>query len=217
MLFLSLNFWILFCLCFIAYYALKAKYQNALLLFVSCIFIGYYQLSFLITAVIISLFTYFWAQLIEKTSNEKRTNILYIGGLLLLVLIWIAFRNATTTEGIVQTLFPFLKTNAAVQSIVFPLGISFYTFQAIGYLTDVYWKEQEAERNPVNFLLFMLFFMKFLSGPIERAGDLLVRLKEDKPFRYQSIVYGMKLIFLGLFKKLVIANRIEPHTDLMFG
>jgi len=137
--------------------------------------------------------------------------------LLLLVLIWIAFRNATTTEGIVQTLFPFLKTNAAVQSIVFPLGISFYTFQAIGYLTDVYWKEQEAERNPVNFLLFMLFFMKFLSGPIERAGDLLVRLKEDKPFRYQSIVYGMKLIFLGLFKKLVIANRIEPHTDLMFG
>ena len=94
--------------------------------------------------------------------------------------------------------------------------MSFYTFQAISYLTDVYWQEQRSERNWVDFLIYMLFFMKFLSGPIERGGDLLPQLKDPRPFIYSNAVTGLKYILLGLIKKLLIANQISPQTDVMF-
>lgn len=87
---------------------------------------------------------------------------------------------------------------------LFPLGISFYTFQALSYLTEIYWKEEEPEENLADFMIYMLFFMKFLSGPIERARDMLPQLKSGKPVAYPSIVYGMKLIVVGLIKKLTL-------------
>jgi alginate O-acetyltransferase complex protein AlgI len=100
---------------------------------------------------------------------------------------------------------------------LFPLGISFYTFQALSYLTEIYWKEEEPEENLADFMIYMLFFMKFLSGPIERARDMLPQLKSGKPVAYPSIVYGMKLIVVGLIKKLILADYISPYIDGIFN
>lgn len=196
MLFLSLSFVTLFVICFIVYYWVADKYRNPLLLAASAIFAGYANWIFLLVAVIISLFTYVAGRLIERT-DEKRAIYLLFGSIGILVTTWISFRYST--------------------SLIFPLGISFYTFQAIGYLTDVYWGETKAERNFVNLSLFMLFFMKFLSGPIERGGDMFAELKKKKHFNYNETVSGMKLIALGLFKKLLIANHIAPYTEGIFN
>lgn len=196
MLFLSLSFVTLFVICFIVYYWVADKYRNPLLLVASAIFAGYANWIFLLVAVIISLFTYVAGRLIERT-DEKRAIYLLFGSIGILVTTWISFRYST--------------------SLIFPLGISFYTFQAIGYLTDVYWGETKAERNFVNLSLFMLFFMKFLSGPIERGGDMFAELKKKKYFNYDETVSGMKLIALGLFKKLLIANHIAPYTEGIFN
>lgn len=99
----------------------------------------------------------------------------------------------------------------------FPLGISFYTFQAISYLTEIYWQEEEPEKSLPDFMIYMLFFMKFLSGPIERAGDMLPQLKSCKATDYASMVYGMRLIVVGLIKKLILADSIAPYIDGVFG
>lgn len=195
MLFLSLSFITLFVICFILYYWVADKYRNLLLLAASALFAGYANWIFLLVAIAISLFTYVTGRLIER-ADEKRGLYLLFGSIGILIITWISFRYST--------------------SLIFPLGISFYTFQAIGYLTDVYWGETKAERSIVNLSLFMIFFMKFLSGPIERGGDMFAELKKTKHFDYDETVSGMKLIFLGLFKKLLIANHIAPYTAGMF-
>jgi len=77
--------------------------------------------------------------------------------------------------------------------------------------------EEEPEENLADFMIYMLFFMKFLSGPIERARDMLPQLKSGKPVAYPSIVYGMKLIVVGLIKKLILADYISPYIDGIFN
>lgn len=197
--FLSFSFLPLFTLCFFLYYAVKGRARNLILLVTSCIFIGWYYLPFLLTAVVVALFTFFWAQWMESRAKAgKKTKPVYIAGIIALIGGWL------------------LLHGTVIDDIIFPLGMSFYTFQAISYLTDVYWQEQRSERNWVDFLIYMLFFMKFLSGPIERGGDLLPQLKDPRPFIYSNAVTGLKYILLGLIKKLLIANQISPQTDVMF-
>ena len=196
---LSFGFLALFTLCFFLYYAVKGRARNLILLVTSCIFIGWYYLPFLLTAVVVALFTFFWAQWMESRAKAgKKTKPVYIAGIIALIGGWL------------------LLHGTVIDDIIFPLGMSFYTFQAISYLTDVYWQEQRSERNWVDFLIYMLFFMKFLSGPIERGGDLLPQLKDPRPFIYSNAVTGLKYILLGLIKKLLIANQISPQTDVMF-
>ena len=215
---LSFNFLVLFTLCFILYYALKDRFRNALLLVVSFVFIGWYHLPFLLTAIAVALYTFFMAQWIERRDTQnKSVKGIYVTSIAGLIVGWLFFHYSSFSLGIIHNLVPFASSGSLSESLIIPLGMSFYTFQAIGYLTDVYWQEHRAERNPVDFMLYMLFFMKFLSGPIERGGTMLAQLKNPKPFEYSSVVLGLKLIFLGLFKKLLIANHITPYTNAMFS
>lgn len=137
-----------------------------------------------------------------QSKHEKDAKRIYISGLCFLITGWLAFRYANLLPGV---------------HWLFPLGISFYTFQALSYLTEIYWKEEEPEENLADFMIYMLFFMKFLSGPIERARDMLPQLKSGKPVAYPSIVYGMKLIVVGLIKKLILADYISPYIDGIFN
>ena len=200
--FISLNFVTLFVCTFLLYYTLPPKYRKAILLLSSCIFIGYYHIAFLIIALLISLATFFLGKWGGQSKHEKDTKRIYISGLCFLITGWLAFRYANLLPGV---------------HWLFPLGISFYTFQALSYLTEIYWKEEEPEENLADFMIYMLFFMKFLSGPIERARDMLPQLKSGKPVAYPSIVYGMKLIVVGLIKKLILADYISPYIDGIFN
>lgn len=200
--FISLNFVTLFVCTFLLYYTLPPKYRKAILLLSSCIFIGYYHIAFLIITLLISLATFFLGKWVGQSKHEKDTKRIYISGLCFLITGWLAFRYANLLPGV---------------HWLFPLGISFYTFQALSYLTEIYWKEEEPEENLADFMIYMLFFMKFLSGPIERARDMLPQLKSGKPVAYPSIVYGMKLIVVGLIKKLILADYISPYIDGIFN
>ena len=200
--FISLNFVTLFVCTFLLYYTLPPKYRKAILLLSCCIFIGYYHIAFLIIALLISLATFFLGKWVGQSKHEKDTKRIYISGLCFLITGWLAFRYANLLPGV---------------HWLFPLGISFYTFQALSYLTEIYWKEEEPEENLADFMIYMLFFMKFLSGPIERARDMLPQLKSGKPVAYPSIVYGMKLIVVGLIKKLILADYISPYIDGIFN
>ena len=202
--FISLEFVLLFLLCFTLYHFISDKGRKLVLLAASGVFIGYFNPAFLVTALVVSLFTYGAAILIEQAREKGRgSRLIYWGGIFCLVLCWMGFRYANRLTG--------------NSGFIFPLGMSFYTFQAIGYLTEVYWEEEKAERRPIDFLLYMLLFMKFLSGPIERSADLLPQVRKLSPVSYSMMTYGLKLIVVGLVKKLVLADHIAPYIDGVFS
>ena len=101
-------------------------------------------------------------------------------------------------------------------ALIMPLGISYYTFSAIGYLLDVYWQRVEYEKNYARFLLFEIYFLHILQGPIERYGSLGIRLKESFTFDYDRVCKGMQLMVWGFFKKLVIADRLNLFITAVY-
>ena len=100
------------------------------------------------------------------------------------------------------------KTLPYVDLIV-PMGISFYTFQAVGYLLDVYWNKCKAQKNFFRFTLFVSFFPQLMQGPISRYGDLSKTLYQEHRFNWKQVRFGLERVLWGYFKKLVIADRIS--------
>lgn len=201
--FISLEFVLLFLIYFTLYHFVGDKGRKFVLLAASGVFIGYFNTVFLITALAVSLFTYGAAILIEQAHEKKRgPRLIYWSSISCLILCWIGFRYANRLTG--------------ATGFIFPLGMSFYTFQAIGYLTEVYWEEEKAERHLIDLLLYMLLFMKFLSGPIERSADLLPQIRKLSPASYSMMTYGLKLIVVGMVKKLLLADHIAPYIDGVF-
>ncbi|MBP5495480.1 MAG: MBOAT family protein [Lachnospiraceae bacterium] len=108
-----------------------------------------------------------------------------------------------------------IKTLPGV-SWLLPVGISFYTFQTVSYIVDVYRKETEREKNPFQYALFVSFFPQLVAGPIEHSHDLLPQLKKERPFSYENFRKGMITMAWGFFVKMVIADRISVIVDTVF-
>jgi alginate O-acetyltransferase complex protein AlgI len=195
--FLSLPCICLIAVAFITYYLKKdLLWQKLVLLSASIIFIAYYHILYIIAAVSIALFAFYAGKYIAKHKETKTASVALAISIATLVCIWLAFRY---------------------WSPLFPLGISFYTFQALSYLIEIYWDDEQEENNLLDFTLYMLLFMKFMSGPIERGFNMLPQLKEKHPLDYGLATYGMKLATVGVFMKFVIADRLAPYLDTIFA
>jgi D-alanyl-lipoteichoic acid acyltransferase DltB (MBOAT superfamily) len=218
MVFNSFPFLLLFAITVIIYYSVEEKLKKYLLLFSSAVFIGYAHLAFLIVSVILSSITFLIGKWIESKDDERTKSLIFRGGLILNILFLCSFKYIVFLQvniGYILEAFG-IEYIPLIGHVFLPLGISFYTFQAISYLVEIYWEEQKAEKDYASFMLYMLFFMKFISGPIERAEDFLPQIKKIKKFDYELARSGMYLIFIGLFKKMVVADRIAPYLNDVF-
>jgi alginate O-acetyltransferase complex protein AlgI len=101
--------------------------------------------------------------------------------------------------------------------VILPIGISFYTFEAINYTVDVYRRKLPAERNLGHFLLFILFFPHLVAGPIVRARDFLPQVRQPKRWNWYRLHLGLQFLLMGLFKKLVIADRMAWFVDPVYA
>lgn len=110
----------------------------------------------------------------------------------------------------------FLQNQPDWLAVVLPLGISFYTFQAMAYMIDVYRNRLEPEKSYFHFLLFISFFPQLVAGPIERASHLIGQLRELKPIDSNKIIGALSLIFWGFWKKLFLADRLGVFVDAAF-
>ncbi|MFA5556063.1 MAG: MBOAT family O-acyltransferase [Flavobacteriaceae bacterium] len=108
------------------------------------------------------------------------------------------------------------ELNITPLKIILPIGISFYTFQGISYLTDVYRKNFKPSDNLLSFSIFITFFPQLVAGPIERASDLLPQINNKRIFNYNQAITGLKLIALGLFEKIVIADNCAVFVNAIF-
>lgn len=111
----------------------------------------------------------------------------------------------------------FRQVDLETFDIVLPIGISFYTFQAIGYVTDVYKGTTRAEKNVFKYALFVSFFPQLIAGPIERSNNLLLQISENKKFDYYKARDGVYLMIWGYFIKMVVADRIAIFVDAVYA
>ena len=227
MLFNSINYFLFLPAVLVVYYILPDKFRWILILLSS---IAFYMIGGAITIimpVIIILITFFCGKLIEKTIDVKSKKLVFLAGLIinLGLLIFYKYFNfflATFFEGYDFINIFFGAKQAANHSsfilqIAIPLGISYITFQAIGYLIEIHWGNHKPEKRIAFFATYLLFFPKLLAGPIERAHNFIPQLYQKHEFNYDEVVEGLKRILWGLFKKLVIANRLAIYTDAVFN
>jgi D-alanyl-lipoteichoic acid acyltransferase DltB (MBOAT superfamily) len=108
------------------------------------------------------------------------------------------------------------QVNTQSLEIILPIGISFYTFHGVSYILDIYYGRIKADKNLVDYSLFVSFFPLLVAGPIERATHLLPQLKRKKEFNYQQAIEGCRLILWGMFKKIVVADSLATFVDDAF-
>ncbi len=219
MVFTSLNFLIFFPTVIILYYLTPKKFKYLILLFASLYFYINIKPIFALLLISISIITYFITIYIEKEEHEKRRSRLLSFGIVLLLapLFFFKYYNFVNENIIIFLENIGLRIELPEISLLLPIGISFYTFMAIGYVLDVYSDEVEAEKNYGYVLLFLSFFPLVLSGPIERANNMIPQFKFPKNLVYDNVSAGLKLMLWGYFMKLVVADRLGIYTGAVYS
>ncbi|MBP3427667.1 MAG: MBOAT family protein [Clostridia bacterium] len=237
----SLSFFIFLAVLTLVYYIAPKRYQWCVLLAASYGFYltgGVPQLIFIICSTLIAYFAGLKMQSIrdqakaemekagELTKEEKRewkkrtkdkvhrVQILSVG-LTLGILIVVKYTNFGIS--VLNSVLSPVGAQLPFLNILVPLGISFYSFQIMGYLIDVGRGKYEAERHFGYLALFVSFFPSIVQGPINRYGDIGKQFKEEHKFDYTTVKFGVQLILWGLFKKLVIADRASIAVSAIFN
>ncbi|HNU89687.1 MAG TPA: MBOAT family O-acyltransferase, partial [Ferruginibacter sp.] len=166
----------------------------------------------------VTLTTYIFTNLIARTKSEKSKGVYLVLAIVLTLLPLFFFKYFNfVNEGIYGLLnLAGLRLPLPHISLLLPVGISFYTFMALGYTIDVYNEEVEAEKNIGIVALFLSFFPVVMSGPIERASNMFHQLKGKLQFSYEMVVSGLKLMLWGYFMKLALADRLSIYIDAVF-
>lgn len=222
MLFNSFDFAIFLPVVFILYWFVtnsNLKLQNSLIVVASFVFYGWWDWRFLFLMVasasvdfIVGLF------LINQDNRQKRRMLLLCSILVNLGILGFFKYFNFFVDNFVDVFSIFGKEfNPFTLHIVLPVGISFYTFQALSYTIDVYRKKLEPTRNVIDFFAFISFFPQLVAGPIERATNLLPQFYSKRTFDYAKAVDGMRQILWGLFKKMVIADNCAVYANLIFN
>lgn len=221
MLFNSLDFALFFVVVFACYWMLQRRlfWQNALLLSSSYFFYACWDWKFLFLLVFSTLLDYFSGILIERSTHRKTRlfwlwlsigcNLGFLGFFKYYNFFISSFQELLSNFG--------LHASTWTLQIILPVGISFYTFHGLSYVIDVYKKRIIAERNFVDYGLFVSYFPLLVAGPIERATHLLPQLKQKRTFDYQKGVDGLRQILWGLFKKIVIADNCAIYANEIFN
>lgn len=205
---------------FALYWALRARVpQNALILVASYVFYGAWSWKFLALLVASTLIDYVCGLLIASAKTARRRKAVMLASVtanlgFLATFKYLGFFVHEAAELLAALGF---QANLPVLQVVLPVGISFYTFQTIGYVVDVYRGKVPAERNLLNYALFVAFFPQLVAGPIERASNMLPQFARDRAFRWPGFESGLQLAAWGLFKKIVIADNLAPFVNVVYA
>ena len=155
-------------------------------------------------------------KLYKEKQKKKRRHIMAVGIILALLILAVVKYTDFTIHNINSILSVFkISKRISFLNIALPMGLSFYTFQAVGYVIDVYRDRHEAQKNFFKYALFVSFFPQLVQGPISRYGDLSRELYSPHDFSGRVVARGLERVIWGFFKKLVIADRILPAVKVM--
>lgn len=206
----SLEFLAFLVISLLLFHSIKAGYRWIVLLVASLAFIYSFSLKFLLFTLLFSVFNWLAGILIAGTGKDRLKALYYQMGVWINIGLLVFFKY---TGFILENLFALAgKTlqpeGTFLEKLIIPLGISFYTFQSIGYLIDVNRGTREPERNIGRFILFITYFPKFISGPVERSGNLLPQISKDLPWDGRLFHDGILQALWGFIKTVIISDRL---------
>lgn len=222
MIFNSIDFLLFLPLVFFIYWLIPQKkigFQNVLLLVASYVFYGWWDWRFLSLILFSTIIDYSIGRRLEfEDKGENRKLLLWISIIVNLGFLGFfkyynffvdSFRDAFTILG--------FEFSPWTLSIILPVGISFYTFQTLSYTIDVFKRKLEPEKDFIAFATFVSFFPQLVAGPIERASNLLPQFKSQRSFSNDMISSGVKLIIIGFFMKVVVADRAAIYVNVVYN
>lgn len=219
MIFTSLNFLFFFPALAVLFYSTPIKWRGLLLLLASIFFYLNISPVYLLLLLGVVSSTYLFTHLMSNSNDDGRKRQYMISNIVLILLPLFFFKyfqaiNSYVLHSLSENglYWPLPELN-----FLLPVGISFYTFVAIGYTIDVYNEEVEVENNFGILTLFVSFFPLILSGPIERAGNMLPQFRNWQPINFEGISSGLKLMLWGYFMKLVVADRLGIYIDAVLN
>ena len=174
-----------------------------------------WKASFAVVLLLITVVTFWGGKILEK--NKDRRICVFFVLISLAPLLIFKYYNFINEIGMTFLQYVGLYFHLPGLNWAIPVGISFYTFQAVGYMLDVYYGKFYAENKFTNYLLFCSFFPQTVSGPISRGSELLQQIRNLPPFDYSNGVKGLQYLLWGLFLKCVMADRLGVFVDLVFN
>lgn len=227
MLFNSIEFAFFLPLVFLIYWAigyahinetLKLRLQNAFVLIASYIFYGWWDWRFLLLIAFTSFCSWASGLLIGQATSQTKAKVWMIANIILNLGILFTFKYYNFfVEEFCQLFHLSPSRGLGGLSLILPVGISFYTFQALSYSIDVYRQKIEPTKDIIAFFAFIAFFPQLVAGPIERATNLLPQFLQNRKFSYDQAIDGMRQILWGLFKKIVVADNCATYVDQVWA
>lgn len=228
MLFNSLTFGIFLLIVYVLYWTVfnrNIRLRNLFLLIASYYFYCSWNWKLLSLIIIVSTVDYVFGALIGKKQQQeqdttKQQKLLLTLALIINLGILAYFKYFNFFIESFSTAFQFIGISShpfSLLNIILPVGISFYTFQGLSYVLDIYRKTIPPTKDPIAFYAFLSFFPQLVAGPIERAKDLLPQFFTPKQFDYETTRSGLVNLAIGLFKKIVIADRLAIYVDAVYA
>jgi alginate O-acetyltransferase complex protein AlgI len=220
MLFDSTAYILFLILAVLVYWRLPFRKQNYFLLAASYFFYGWWDWRFLVLMAGSTLVDYLVARKIAATSNERTRRLLLLFSIVLnfsFLGVFKYFNFFVDSTARLAALFGLKQIPVSVWRILLPPGISFYTFQEVAYIVDVYHRKLEPAKSLVDYALFISLFPHLIAGPIQRPSHLLPQVQKPRPWDPSKAFDGLILILEGLFRKVVIADNCALIANAAFG
>ncbi len=214
MLFNSLSYAIFLPAVFILHWILPHRFRWVLLLTASYYFYMSWNPKYVVLIATTTLVSYACAILIERTDSPVKKKLAVLAALFVALGILYLFKYFDFSLDLLSRIVSFQRPSLG---LLLPVGISFYTFQTLSYVIDVYRGEVPAEKHLGIYATFVSFFPQLVAGPIERTANLLPQIRNEKHFDRDAAFYGVRLILWGLYKKMVIADNLAEWVDCVFG
>jgi len=219
MIFNSLIFLAFLAVVLVAYYRLRHRGQNIMLLIASYVFYGWWDWRFVGLLLFTTFFDYWCARWLESESRLSRRRLFLSFSMIVNLGVLSVFKYFNFFAGSLQRVLGVLGMQATFPTlhIILPVGISFYTFLSMSYTIDVYRGHLKAARNPLDFMLYVAFFPHLVAGPIVRASFLLPQCQRPRIINPDEVLNGIWQILMGYTKKIVIADRLGEIANWGFS
>ena len=219
MLFNSIDFLIFFPMVVSLYFWLPHRYRWGLLLAASYYFYAAWKLEYTLLIFTSTVIDYFMAREIARSADQRRRRTFLWISLVTNLGMLFAFKYFNFFNESARATFNLFNIfyNVPTFNVLLPVGISFYTFQSLSYIIDVYKGKLEPERHFGIFALYVAFFPQLVAGPIERATHLLPQFHARLTFDQTRVASGLRLMLWGLFKKVVIADRLALYVNQVYN
>ena len=225
MLFNSAKFLLFFPIVVLGYFVLPKRIKNLYLLLASYFFYMCWSARYALLLLFSTFITYAGGLILEKIKKTDllrksfyyRITLIVAVGLNLFILFYFKYSNFILGLMRAVAFRLHIDLHIPVIDVILPVGISFYIFQALGYLIDVYRGDIYAEKNFLQYALFVSFFPQLVAGPIERSKNLLKQLADTKTFNYENVRQGLLIMLWGYFLKMVIADRSAILVNAVYA